>query len=188
VRIAHADVMHVVQRVADVVDARPADADALGHEACAPVQIELAHVGRMSRVRDERQRPHRFPAELYRNEARFVYPARHLAVPEPSERAAQARGVDAVGDTPAGASLAEAHHQPGLLLRAPVPGGENAKRAVIAVGAPQRFLGIVEARRPHQRAIAEHPEVAFRQLRAELSQVHRWRIIESAGCLHAARR
>ena len=44
VRIAHADFMHMVERVADVVDAGAADADALRHEARAAMQIELAHI------------------------------------------------------------------------------------------------------------------------------------------------
>jgi hypothetical protein len=56
--IAHPDLVHVLEGVADVVDARAADADALGHEACAPVQVELAHVGRMCRVGNEGERAH----------------------------------------------------------------------------------------------------------------------------------
>jgi len=39
VRIAHADLVHVVERVADVVDARSPDADALRHEARAALQV-----------------------------------------------------------------------------------------------------------------------------------------------------
>jgi len=82
VRIAHADVVHVIERVADVVDARPALADALRHQARAPVQVELAHVGRMLRIGDEGERPHApAAAQPHRHEARLVNPPRHLAMP-----------------------------------------------------------------------------------------------------------
>ena len=85
--VAHADVVHVVERIADVVDARAANADALRDEPRAAVQIELAHVGRMPRIGDERERAHGSPTDLYWNEARLIYPARHLAVPKARERA-----------------------------------------------------------------------------------------------------
>jgi len=55
-RVAHADVVHVIERVADVVDARPADADSLRHQPRAAMEVELAHVGRMRRIGDERER------------------------------------------------------------------------------------------------------------------------------------
>ena len=189
VRIAHADVVHVVERVADVVDARAADANPLRDQPCASMQVELPHVGRVIRIGDECEGAHGFPAELHRNEPRLIHPARHLAIPKPCQRAAQTRGVDAVGHTPAGAALAKTHDEARLACRAAVARGKDAERAVVAMGAAERFLGIVEARRPHERAIAKYPKVAFRQLCAELSQVHRCaRIIESARCPHAARR
>ena len=59
-RIAHADIVHVVERIADVVDARPADSDALRHQARAAVQVELAHAGRVRGIGDEGKRAHRF--------------------------------------------------------------------------------------------------------------------------------
>jgi hypothetical protein len=43
-RIADAHFVHVLKRVADIVDARAALADALRHEARAAMQVELAHV------------------------------------------------------------------------------------------------------------------------------------------------
>jgi hypothetical protein len=106
VRVAHADVVHVVERIADVIDARAANADALRDEPRAAVQIELAHVRRMPRVGDECERAHGSPANLYWDEARLVYPPRHLAVPKARERAPQTRSVDAVGNTPARAAEA----------------------------------------------------------------------------------
>ena len=173
VRIAHADVVHMVERVADVVDARAADADALGDEARAAVKVELAHVGGMRRVGNECKRPHGFPgSDPDRDQARLVDPARHLAVPEPRERAAQARGVNSVGDAPAGAAAAKAHDETGLALSAAIARRQDAERAVVPVRAAERFLPVLEARRPHERAIAEHPEVAFGQQRLELAEGH----------------
>ena len=82
VRVAHADLVHVIERVLDVVDARPAHADALRDEARPAVQVELAHVGGMLRIGDEGERPHApAAAQLHRHEARLVNPPRHLAMP-----------------------------------------------------------------------------------------------------------
>ena len=171
-RIAHADLMHVVERIADVVDAWTARADSLGHQARAPVQVELAHVRRMRGIGDEGKRAHCSCANLYRDQARLVDPARHLAVPESRERAAQARRVNSVGDAPARSAAAQAHDEAGLAPRAAVARRQDAERAMVAVRAAERSLPIVEAGRPHQRAIAEHPEVAFGQQGLELAERH----------------
>ena len=53
VGIAHAHLVHMVQRVADVIDTRSALADALGDETRAAMQIEFPDVGRMVRIGDE---------------------------------------------------------------------------------------------------------------------------------------
>jgi hypothetical protein len=58
VRIAHPDLVHVVERLADVVDARTACADPLGHQPRAAVQVELADIGGMAGIRDEGERAH----------------------------------------------------------------------------------------------------------------------------------
>jgi hypothetical protein len=55
VRIAHAHVVHVVEGVPDVIDTRPALADALGDEARPAMQVELANVGGMTRIGDKRE-------------------------------------------------------------------------------------------------------------------------------------
>ena len=81
-RIAHADFVHVVERVADVVDAGTAHADALRHQARAAVQVELAHVGWVRRVCDEGQRLHGLALDPDRDQARLVDAARHLPVPQ----------------------------------------------------------------------------------------------------------
>ena len=101
VRVAHADLVHVLKRVADVVDARAANADALCDESRAAVQIELAHVGRMLRIGDECERAHGLVLELYRYQTRLVDPARHLAVPQASKRTAQTRRIDPIRHAPA---------------------------------------------------------------------------------------
>ncbi len=82
--IAHADLVHVVERVANVVDARTARADSLRDQARAAVQVEFAHIGRVHRVGDERQGTDFLAGgETHRNQARLVHAARHLAEPEP---------------------------------------------------------------------------------------------------------
>src|ERR1051326_1967932 len=73
---------------------------------------------------------------------------------------------------PAGAAAAQAHHQARPALRAAVAGGQDAERPVKAVHARKRMLSVGEAGRPHQRAVAEHPEVAFRHLREDLAERH----------------
>ncbi len=171
-RITHADLVHVLERVADVVDARAARADSLCDQARAAVQVELADIRGVHGVGDERKRPHCSCPNLDRDQARLVDPARHFSVPEPRERAAQPRCIDAVGHAPARAAAAQAHDETGLALRAAIARRQDAKRAVVAVRAAERFLPVLEARRPHERAIAEHPEVAFGQQRLELAERH----------------
>ena len=64
------------------------------------------------------------------------------------------------GDTAAGAATVEAKYQPRSFRRAAVHEGIDAERAV---GADEPCLDPfdkIETRPPHQRAIAEHPEVA----------------------------
>ena len=173
VRVTHANAVHVVERVADVVDAWPADADALRHQPRASVQVELAHIGRMGGIGDKRERAHGLAGQFYPDQPRLVDPARHLAVPEPRERAAHPGSVDAVRHAPTGAAAAQAHDQSGLALRAAIARRQDAQRAVIAMRPAERLVPEVEARRPHQRAIAEHPEIALGQPRAEFIELHR---------------
>ena len=177
VRVAHADPVHVIEGVADVVDARAADADPLRHEPRPAVQVELAHVRRVRGIRDEGEGAHDLarcarPREPHRDEARLVHAARHLAVPEPGERAAQPRRVDAIRHAPAGAAAAKAHHQARLVLRAAVARRQDAQRAVIAVRPAEDLVLVVEARRPHERPVAEYPEITFGQSRLELAELH----------------
>lgn len=127
VRIAHADLLHVVERVADVVDACAALADALRDEARAPVQVQLADVGRVLRVGEEGEGAHMAAGRQRRaNQARRVDPARHLAVPQVAQRVAHARPLDAEGHPPAGAPLAQPHHQPRAAVRAAIARGKDA--------------------------------------------------------------
>jgi hypothetical protein len=60
-RIAHADIVHVVERIANVVDARSADSDALRHQARTAVQVELTNVRRVRGIRDESERANLAP-------------------------------------------------------------------------------------------------------------------------------
>lgn len=60
-RIAHADIVHMDERIANVVDARSADSDALRHQARTAVQVELTDVRRVRGVRDESERANLAP-------------------------------------------------------------------------------------------------------------------------------
>ena len=172
-RIAHADLVHVLERVADVVDARAARADSLCDQARAAVQVELADIRGVHGIGDERQGADLLAGgEAHRNQARLVHAPRHFAEPTARKRAAQARCIDAIGHAPARAAAAQAHDKTGLALRAAIARRQDAERAVVPVRAAERFLPVLEARRPHERAIAEHPEVAFGQQRLELAEGH----------------
>ena len=110
-RIAHADVLHVVERLADVVDARPACADALRDEPRTAVQVQLADVSRVRRIGDEGQCADHAPArQPHGDQAWRVNPPEHLALPQVGERAAPDALVDAVGHAPARAAAAQAHN------------------------------------------------------------------------------
>ena len=172
-RIAHADLVHVGEGVAYVIHAWAARADSLRHQARAPVQVELAHIGGMQRVGYESERAYFLARrEAHRNQARLVDAPRHLAVPEALERAAQTRCIDAINHAPARAAAAQPHDEPRLALRAAIARRQDAERAMVAVRSAKRFLPVLEARRPHERAIAEHPEIPFGQQRLELAERH----------------
>jgi hypothetical protein len=127
-RVAHAELVHVLERVLDVVDAGAALADALRHQARAAMQVELAHVRRVGGVGEKGERVHASarPAEGGAHQARLVDAARHLAVPQAPQRARDLRRRDAKRHAPAGAAAAQPHHQPGLAARAAIAGGEDA--------------------------------------------------------------
>jgi hypothetical protein len=172
-RVAHPDVVHVVERLGDVIDARTARADSLRHQARAAVEIELADIRRMGGIGDEGERAHGAPAaQPHWNQPRGIDTAQHLAAPEAGERAARALRVEPIGHAPARPAAAKAHHEAGLAERATVSRRQDAQRPVVAMRATEGLARIAEAGRPHQRAVAEHPELAFRQLRAELLEIH----------------
>ena len=82
VRIAHADLVHVLEGVANVIHARPALANPLRHQARAPVQVELAHVRGVSRIGDKSERLYpAAAAQPHRHEARLIDAPWHLAMP-----------------------------------------------------------------------------------------------------------
>ncbi len=67
------------------------------------------------------------------------------------------------------------HRRPGLvvgLCRGGSCWGMDAQGAVIAEGPGQALLLVAEPGRPHERAVAEDPQVALRQLREEFLELH----------------
>ena len=80
-------------------------------------------------------------------------------------------------DAAAGAAAVEPEHQAGLFRGAAMVERINAERTVLADQPRRNLFDEVEARPPHQRAIAEHPEVACREFR-----------ILQGSCGHQAKR
>ena len=76
-------------------------------------------------------------------------------------------GRDPEGDAAAGAAAVEPEHEAGLFRRAAMVERIDAERAMLADQPRRNLFDEVEARPPHQRAIAEHPEVVFGQFRFE---------------------
>src|ERR1700754_596076 len=68
---------------------------------------------------------------------------------------------DLVCDAAAGAAAVEAEHQARAFGRAAMDKRIDAERAVFADQPRRHLLDELKARPPHQRAVAEHPEVAF---------------------------
>ena len=107
VQIAHTHVLHVVDGVADVVDAQAALAHALRHQPRTSLQVELAHISRVRRIGEKGERADLAAgAQLNLEQPRRVHAARHLALPKPGERVAHAPGVDAERHAPAGPAAA----------------------------------------------------------------------------------
>src|SRR5215210_372409 len=72
---------------------------------------------------------------------------------------------DPESDAAAGPTSVEAEHEARLLRRAPMHERVDAERAMFADQARRDLLDEFESRPPHQRAITEHPQVAFGQFR-----------------------
>jgi hypothetical protein len=82
VGVAHAHIVYVLEGIAQVIDAGTALADTLSHQPCAPVQVELAHIGRVLRIGDESERPDCLAAaQAHLHAPRLVHLAGHLTVP-----------------------------------------------------------------------------------------------------------
>ena len=69
-------------------------------------------------------------------------------------------GGDPEGDAPACAAAVEPEHEPRPIRRTAMDVRIDAQRAVIAAHRRERPFLEVESRPPHQRAIAEHPQIA----------------------------
>jgi hypothetical protein len=82
VRVVHADRMHVIERIADVVDAQTALADPLRDQPGATVQIKLAYICRMRGIGQKGECPYvAAGTQLHFKQARRVHAPGHLALP-----------------------------------------------------------------------------------------------------------
>src|SRR5688572_20486743 len=111
-------------------------------------------------------------AQSHAQQAWRINAARHFARPQSRESVAHPVRVDAKRHAPARAAAAQPHDEARLALRAAIARGEDAQRPVVAVDPAGSLRLVAEAGRPHQRAVAEDPEVAFGQLREEGLQRH----------------
>ncbi|OJY36477.1 MAG: hypothetical protein BGP06_20860 [Rhizobiales bacterium 65-9] len=68
----------------------------------------------------------------------------------------------AENDAAAGPAAIEAEHEAGLLRRSAMVIGKNAQRAVTAAQQRRMTLDEIESGSPHQRPVAEHPEIVLR--------------------------
>ena len=66
-------------------------------------------------------------------------------------------------DTSARSATIEAEHEAGLFRRSPMHKGVDAESAMFADEPRRNLLDEFETGPPHQRAIAEHPQIAFGQ-------------------------
>ena len=126
VRVAHADFPHVVDGVADIVDAKAPLAGALRHQPRASVQVQFADVGGVRGVGEEGER--KYPvtgAQLRAEQPRRIHPARHFALPEPRKGMPHAGCIDAERHAPARAAAAQTHDEPRLALRPAVACGKD---------------------------------------------------------------
>ena len=88
-----------------------------------------------------------------------------LAAAQIVHGAAALLGRDPECDAAAGAAAIEAEHEAGLFGRPAMVERIDAERPMLADQPRRDVFDELEARPPHQRAVAEHPEVAFGQFR-----------------------
>jgi len=102
VRIGHAELVHVLERVPDVVRATAALAHALRHQLGAAVQVEFARVLRVAGIGDEGQRTDAPAAgDAQRDEPRVIHAPPHFPVPQAAESGGDVGRRDAAGHAPA---------------------------------------------------------------------------------------
>ena len=116
----------------------------------------------MAAIDDEAQRPYLPPRFLLELDPphRFQIDCRHLFAPaQIGDGLLARRGCDPKGDAAAHAAAVEPQHQAGPLRRAAMDERIDAQRPVQADQPRRHAFDEVEARTPHQRAVAEDPEV-----------------------------
>ena len=116
----------------------------------------------MAAIDDEAQRPHLPPRFLLELDPphRFQIDRRHLlARAQIGDGLLARRGGDPKGDAAAHSAAVEPQHQAGPLRRAAMDKRIDAQRPVQADEPRRHAFDEVEARIPHQRAVAEDPEI-----------------------------
>src|SRR5208282_1189551 len=167
--VLDAELVEMAHRVDEVLGARTAGAVALADELGDALELKRPGVLRMAASGDvgvgvDAPAP---AHELDRNGALLVDVAGHLALVEIGEDLLAPHGCHAVGDAAAGAARLQAEHQARQLGRAAIAPRVDAEGAMVAAQEGRRALEIGEARVPHERAVAEDPELSVRRHRRQ---------------------
>ena len=151
--------------IADIGGIVAIDADAFGHQPAHFLHGQPPGILGMIAIDDIGQRLRAAAVgELQRHRFFQIDRSHQFALAQIGDGVVAVAAGDAEGDALTGAAMVKPKDKAGTLRRAAMDMGEDAQRAVIAMHPGQRAVDEVEARPPHQRAIAKHPEivVAFR--------------------------
>ncbi len=152
---------------------------ALAHVMELLVERQTPGILRMAAVDHVAERAHgslRLALEPDPPDALAIHHGDLLACPQIRDRLGAQRGCDSIRNAAAGAAAVEAQHQAGTLGRPAMVERIDAERPM---GADQPCLDLLQklkARPPHQRAIAENPDVC-----EILRRVH-WSFITMKSC------
>src|SRR6516165_11125685 len=109
--------------------------------------------------------PARLVVEPDRSHHLAINVGRLLAAAQVVDRALAPLRCDTESDAATGAAAIEPQHQTRFFRRAAMVERIDAERAVLADQPRRDLFDELEARPPYQRAIAEHPEIAFGRFR-----------------------
>ena len=163
--LADAELGQVPQRADQVVEVDAGDAPRPADQARLHGERQLPRVARVRPLDDVGER-HHLPVfalgDLDRQMRLAIDAVDLLARAQIGDGGCRVRRADAIDDAGAGAAAVEPQHHAGPFGRAAMMHGVDAEAAAIAdhAGAPRFLEG--KAWPPHQRSVAEHPQIVMR--------------------------